>query len=229
MSYDLRQQLEEFTSGRCSAPAFAQGLSAFCRAQPEQAWQALALIDQYHRRGKIAVEVYRTLSHGIERQALERQRPGSGIREAPRFDPSADTDVTVPGLVGALEMQRRATLGSREAAEIPPAHSELVRARGEVQKYQNCLAMLARIDRRNRGALATALRELATARAQAADSRAQMKPDLSRRDPDSRGADRPEAPAAPGDPRPGRTWHSRLPLALCLVTLLLSMSAPPVL
>ncbi len=229
MSYDLCHQLEEFTSGRCSALAFAHGLAAFCRAQPEQAWQALALIDQYHRRGKISVEVYRALSHGLERQALERKGSGSGVRAAAGADRGADMDVTVPGLVGALAMQRQARSGSCEAAEVPPAQSELARARSEVQKYQNCLAMLARIDRRNRGALATALRDLATARAQAADYRAQVKPDPSQSSPGSPVAHRSEAIADSGDDRRERTWKSKVPLALCVVTLLLSMGAPPVL
>jgi len=230
MTYNLRQQLEEFTSGQCSALVFTHGLAAYCRAEPEEAWTALALIDQYYRRGKISAEVYRTVTHHIKRQALGRQSPGAGckLKEAPSADRYVDTELTVPGMLGELEMQRRAKARSQGAGEVPEVNSELARARGEVQRYQNCLAMLARIDRRNRGALATALQDLKVARTQAADYLEQLKRDLSRRYVGTSGAGQSDAPAVRSDGYE-RPWQARLPLAVSLVALVLSMGAPPVL
>jgi hypothetical protein len=216
LPFDLRQQLEAFVSGQCTAVALTEGLSALCRAEPEAAWDALSLIDQYHRRGKISVEVYRTVSHGIERQQLERQSPHPGASAAPEADAYADPDATVPGRAG-----------NAGAVAVPALNTELNRARVQLQRYQNCLAMLVKINRRNRGALARALKDLKASRTQAADYHQQLKHDPTRRHESLSRAG--ESDAHP-DTRDGyrRQWQARLPLVVLLATLVLSIGASPV-
>jgi hypothetical protein len=223
-AYNLRQQLESFVSGRCSALAFVHGLSAFCRAEPEAAWDALSLIDQYHRRGKISVDVYRTISQGIERRLLGRQGSNAGSKRVPRADVYAETVATVPGMLGKLEMQRQLMVESESAAEVPASNTGLTRARGQLQRYQNGRAMLGKIDRRNRGALATALRELKISGAQAADYLEQLTCDRSRRYEGTSSAGKSDTLQ---ERRDGyrRPWQARLPLAVCLVALVPSMGA----
>jgi hypothetical protein len=40
-------------------------------ATSPSAWDVLALLDQYHRRGKLSAELCQTMRHQIERQLLE--------------------------------------------------------------------------------------------------------------------------------------------------------------
>jgi hypothetical protein len=75
MDYDLRRRLDTFANGNCSSEAFIQELSAQCSATPDFIWEVLALIDQYHRRGKISAEFQRSIRELIERPALTHQRP----------------------------------------------------------------------------------------------------------------------------------------------------------
>jgi hypothetical protein len=139
----------------------------------------------------------------------------------------ADTDATVPGMLGELAMQRRARAQNEGAVEVLALNTELVKTRGQVQRYQSCLAMLAKFDRRNRDALAKALHELKVSRTQAADYLEQLKCGLSRRYVGSSRADQSDAGL---DIRNGyrRQWQARLPLAISLATLALSIGASPV-
>jgi hypothetical protein len=75
MDYDLRRRLETFANGDCSSEAFIQELSAQCSATPDFIWEVLALIDQYHRRGKISAEFQRSIRELIERPALTHEPP----------------------------------------------------------------------------------------------------------------------------------------------------------
>jgi hypothetical protein len=77
MSHDLPQRFEEFIRGAIPPDAFTHDVLTLCKTQPERAWEALALLDQYFRRGKISAETMQSLRHRIGRQALgiETYRP----------------------------------------------------------------------------------------------------------------------------------------------------------
>src|ERR1700728_3135293 len=87
MSHDLPQRFEEFIRGAIPPDAFTHDLLTLCKTQPERAWEALALLDQYFRRGKISADTVQSLRHRIGRQALgiEPYRPA----KAPAPPPAA--------------------------------------------------------------------------------------------------------------------------------------------
>jgi hypothetical protein len=62
-----------------------------CKAEPERAWEALALLDQHHRRGRVSAELCRSVRHKLERQALglEEYRLEDARAECPECTPPA--------------------------------------------------------------------------------------------------------------------------------------------
>ncbi|HTU59414.1 MAG TPA: hypothetical protein VMF89_13285, partial [Polyangiales bacterium] len=70
MNEKLEERVHALVRGECSAAEFLQELPALCDAAPDAAWDALSLIDQYHRRGKLSAELFETLRQRIERHAL---------------------------------------------------------------------------------------------------------------------------------------------------------------
>jgi len=89
MDYDLRRRLETFTEGNCSSEAFIEELAVQCDASPDFVWDVLALIDQYHRRGKISAEFQRSIRDLIERPVLMHQRPQVFIAQVKQTEQSA--------------------------------------------------------------------------------------------------------------------------------------------
>lgn len=75
MDYDLRGRIEAFANGNCSPDAFIKELSTHCADSPDFVWEVLALVDQYHRRGKISLDFRRSVKELIERPALTRRAP----------------------------------------------------------------------------------------------------------------------------------------------------------
>lgn len=93
MGYSLQQRVDAFVSGECRLDTFVQELFVLCDAQPDSAWDALSLIDQYYRRGKLSAELFRTVRLRIERRVLDvpdseaaRERPDARAGGAARVD-----------------------------------------------------------------------------------------------------------------------------------------------
>jgi hypothetical protein len=70
MTDDLPQKFAKLIPAANETGALEHELLTLCKATPDSAWQVLALLDQYHRRGKISADLCRTIRHKIERQAL---------------------------------------------------------------------------------------------------------------------------------------------------------------
>ncbi len=70
MTDELPQTFSDFSRGVISPETFEHELLTLCRSTPDRAWEALALLDQHFRRGKIAPEIQHSLRQRIERQAL---------------------------------------------------------------------------------------------------------------------------------------------------------------
>jgi hypothetical protein len=85
VSYDLQQKFDDFVRGSSQADAFEYELLVLCKAAPQRSWEALALLDQHYRRGKISLELCRTLRHKIERQVL-----GLPVAVAPPVEPPVE-------------------------------------------------------------------------------------------------------------------------------------------
>lgn len=114
MDYDLRRRIETFADGNCSSEAFIQELATHCADAPDFIWDVLALIDQYHRRGKISAEFQRSVRELIERPALTHERPPASVRHAD----------ALAGSVVALTRVSSVRAEARIAQELsPPATS----------------------------------------------------------------------------------------------------------
>jgi hypothetical protein len=70
MNDDLAHRFENFLGGACQPDDFERELLALCRANPERAWRALALLDQFYRRHRISEALCRRLRQNIGRQAM---------------------------------------------------------------------------------------------------------------------------------------------------------------
>jgi len=142
MTVELQQTFDEFARGVISPETFEHELLMLCKMKPDQAWEALALLDQHFRRGKIAGELQHSLRHRIERQALgiesyQPQRAPSPRIEVARPIPVApDADAEDPTIETAPAQapappepaptpERLAAL----ALERAPMHTSTVRVR----------------------------------------------------------------------------------------------------
>jgi hypothetical protein len=134
MAYNLQQRLNAFVTGECTPEAFMRELVAFCDTTPDSAWDVLSLIDQYHRRGKLSVSLYRTITHRIERHALFTQ--GSESIRASSATQMVVADATVandPAIVA--DLPQPAPPPQDQASEVRALTDELASARAEAALY----------------------------------------------------------------------------------------------
>ena len=61
----LASWLDDYAGGRCDREDMQESLLSVCRSNPDAPWDALALLDQYQRRGKIDAALARTLKADI--------------------------------------------------------------------------------------------------------------------------------------------------------------------
>jgi hypothetical protein len=117
---NLQQRLDAYVAGACEPQALSDELLAYCMAAPSATWEVLALLDQYHRRGKLPQALHRSISRSIERRALgvyPIELTGSGGRSAAIHHAAADRAV-------ALHAVNASARPDRPAAQ-PPATTTL--------------------------------------------------------------------------------------------------------
>ena len=61
----LASWLDDYAGGRCDREDMQESFLSVCRSNPDAPWDALALLDQYQRRGKIDAALARTLKADI--------------------------------------------------------------------------------------------------------------------------------------------------------------------
>jgi hypothetical protein len=61
----LTSWLDDYAGGRCDRADMQESFLSVCRSNPDAPWDALALLDQYQRRGKIDAALARTLKADI--------------------------------------------------------------------------------------------------------------------------------------------------------------------
>ena len=61
----LASWLDDYAGGRCDRADMQESFLSVCRSNPDAPWDALALLDQYQRRGRIDGELARTLKADI--------------------------------------------------------------------------------------------------------------------------------------------------------------------
>ena len=97
---NLQQRLDAYVAGNCSPSALSEELTALCTAAPRATWEILALLDQYHRRGKLPQALHRSISQNLERRAL-------GVQAAanqPVMEPPAPPAAPVARLAAVAEV-----------------------------------------------------------------------------------------------------------------------------
>src|SRR5687768_18374195 len=61
----LASWLDDYISGRCDRADMQASFLEVCRSNPEAPWDALALLDQYQRRGRVDIGLARSLKAEI--------------------------------------------------------------------------------------------------------------------------------------------------------------------
>jgi hypothetical protein len=137
MTVELQQTFDEFARGVISPETFQHELLTLCKTTPDQAWEALALLDQHFRRGKIPAELQQSLRHRIQRQALgiESYQPqrARAIPVAPDADAEEPTIETAPPQASAttaavpvpVPVRLPETVLTPEPATIAPGSARL--------------------------------------------------------------------------------------------------------
>jgi hypothetical protein len=84
--------LNDYSAGRCERAAMQTSFLDICRSNPEAPWDALALLDQYQRRGRIDGALARSLKSDIAQLVFGASNQTEGPREpAPRAQNPANT------------------------------------------------------------------------------------------------------------------------------------------
>jgi serine/threonine protein kinase len=63
----LESWLDDYSEGRCDIEDVQESFLSVCRSDPDAPWDALALLDQYTRRGRIEAELAQSLKADIEK------------------------------------------------------------------------------------------------------------------------------------------------------------------
>src|ERR1700722_17110612 len=62
--------LDALAGGLCTPEAFLAGMREHIDGDPDEGWEALSLLDQYYRRGKIKPEIFHAVKSQLESSAL---------------------------------------------------------------------------------------------------------------------------------------------------------------
>jgi serine/threonine protein kinase len=108
----VRQQLDALAKGEIDHVTFLNTMKERFRYEPDDNWEVLSLLDQYYRRGKITLEVFRALKSGFAEYILGPQIPAPSPQSNA---PTLHTVVTPPTKAAA-------------AAAAPPAPAPSVTA-----------------------------------------------------------------------------------------------------
>jgi serine/threonine protein kinase len=116
--YSVRKQLDALAAGEIDNTTFLRDTLQRFRLDSEESWEVLALLDQYHRLGKIKSDAFREIKTKIGEYAL-RPRPAPGAAPKPA---APEPPRTTPTLTQAAIV--KATLAAREPATREPATRE---------------------------------------------------------------------------------------------------------
>ena len=97
----LASWLDDYSEGRCDLEDVRDSFLSVCRSDPDAPWDALALLDQYTRRGRIEPDLAQSLKSEIEKlvfgvgqspATLRRSPPTTAKSEPLRTDPASDDE-----------------------------------------------------------------------------------------------------------------------------------------
>jgi serine/threonine protein kinase len=125
---DLASWLDDYTAGRCDRARMQASFLEICRSNPEAPWDALALLDQYQRRGRVDPMVARTLKSDIAQLVFGVVNQSEDSEEEAAAPPAPTTDPTPPSAdtTGtrwrrmAAEHEASATRGRHDPGFVDP-------------------------------------------------------------------------------------------------------------
>lgn len=88
---DLAVWLDNYTAGRCDRAQMQTSFLEICRSNPEAPWDALALLDQYQRRGRVDATLARSLKSDIAQLVFGVVNETGDEVETPVSDPQEAT------------------------------------------------------------------------------------------------------------------------------------------
>lgn len=108
----LASWLDDYAGGRCDRADMQESFLSVCRSNPDAPWDALALLDQYQRRGKLEAALARTLKADIAQLVFG----NANQTGAPPRDPTEATLDTT----GSRWRKLIAENESRQTADVEP-------------------------------------------------------------------------------------------------------------
>src|SRR5512138_1381621 len=114
----LSTWLDDYIAGRCDRAKMHESFLEVCRSNPDAPWDALALLDQYQRRGKIDAALARTLKTDIA-QLVFGNANQTGTGAPPRDPTEATLDTT-----GSRWRKLIAENESRQTADVEPPFAD---------------------------------------------------------------------------------------------------------
>ena len=124
----LASWLDDYISGRCDRADMQAQFLSVCRSNPEAPWDALALLDQYQRRGRIDVALARSLKTDIAQLVF-----GVANQTETKADGGADNQDTTDVTIDTTGSRWRKLMADRDPASInsEPAFVDPSLRRGE--------------------------------------------------------------------------------------------------
>lgn len=171
MDVNLRQRLDGLVSGECSLEVFVQELFVLCDATPDSAWEALALVDQYYRRGILPADSFRTVKYRIERHVLGLPDLDA-VRELSDGHPATEAQINAArgGAFSTVATPEHPASPEELAGEERARRIKLPYAHPPVHRLRKRPALVSDLGRRTRSALANIQRRLRLWRSQARQS-----------------------------------------------------------
>jgi hypothetical protein len=112
----LASWLDDYAGGRCDRADMQESFLSVCRSNPDAPWDALALLDQYQRRGRIDAELARTLKADIAHLVFGNANQTGA---PPRDKTEATLDTT-----GTRWRKLLAENESRQTADVEPPFAD---------------------------------------------------------------------------------------------------------
>lgn len=131
---NLQNRLDAFLSGECPPAAFVKELSEFSRAGSSSSLESLALLDRYHRRGKLSGDLFRAFRRQIEFDVL-------GVADPIIVQASNDASVNPESSAPAVD-------------EVQELRVALAREQEQSLRYQKRIEVLLEYSHRQRAASA---------------------------------------------------------------------------
>lgn len=179
----LAARLDQLLRHAITADDFEADVARACKLDPEDIWVVLALLDQYHRLGKLPTDLFRTLKSSADRRGLGRRglpvpepqvpaAPASPVGAIPQSAPAAPPSVallppppTPPVIVPTLGPALWAPAAPVSAAAPPKASvatAPAAPALGVGSVLRSRYLLVAELSRDHRGTLYQAVDQAAT-------------------------------------------------------------------